>query len=290
MRVPFVKLHGLGNDFIVFDDRQGALPASLATAKSAERLCRRGHGVGADGVLLVLPGDDSVAVARMRVLNADGSEPEMCGNGLRCVAKFIFDRGVRGEGGVLPIDTGAGRLAAEVTAGADGLAAQVRVAMGPVTLQRSGLPMLGEGEHREAPLEVAGEHLVGTALSVGNPHYVAFLASAELDLMAEARRWGPKVEHHTSFPRRTNVELARLRDDGSIELVVWERGCGITQACGTGACATVAAAVLSGRCEAGHEVAVDLPGGRLHIEVQADLQQVWMRGPAVEVYRGELEV
>jgi diaminopimelate epimerase len=333
---PFVKLHGLGNDFIVVDARDPAQSSELEAwwlaPERVQSLCRRGHGVGADGVILALPPRDEGSSARMRILNADGSEPEMCGNGIRCLAKLLYDSGLRGRNSLgepsaattLSIETLAGRLDCEVFADvapnadtdAKARAHEVRVAMGPARLDLEALPMvspLGEqlGEradrHIDAPLPLGNDHpaLVGSAVSMGNPHYVSFVetslddasvddasatkhGSHEHSLEQLARQLGPIVSRHEAFPRGTNVELARLREDGSIELWVWERGCGITQACGTGACATAAAAVVSGRASADQPIAVDLPGGRLTIRVAADLSQVWMRGPATEVYRGTL--
>ena len=297
MGIPFTKLHGHGNDFIVIDARDTPPPPALINSASIVTLCQRAHGVGADGVILALPPKDEAAVARMRIFNADGSEAEMCGNGIRCLAKVLYDGGIRGHDApsLLPIETLAGLLPCEIHTDDSDRAHTIRVAMGPARLAPQDLPMTMPGpDHVDAPLPLRhGDPLVGTAVSLGNPHYVSFvdlLAPPEgrEDLTALATRLGPHVEHHEAFPRRTNLEVARVRDDGSIDLVVWERGCGITQACGTGACATAAAAVLTGRLSAHREIDVDLPGGRLQITVAPDLKQIWMRGPAIEVYRGEL--
>ncbi|HJZ85486.1 MAG TPA: diaminopimelate epimerase [Polyangia bacterium] len=268
----FAKYHGLGNDFIVIDE--------AVSARAATLLCDRRFGVGADGVLMVLPAPAAGADARMRILNADGSEPEMCGNGIRCVAKELFDSG-RVRKDVIRIDTLAGVLACAVQVGESGRVDTVAVEMGRPRLTR---------ERAQEPLAIGGRELALTCVSMGNPHAITFV-SGEEPLRPLAERLGPLVEHHEWFPMRTNVEFARVRSSGAeIELVVWERGCGITMACGTGACATAAAAVLTGRAPAGREIAVDLPGGRLGITVAEDGSGVRMRGPARLAFRGECDL
>jgi len=285
----FAKYHGLGNDFLVVDLR--AAPAALAAiAQDPQRviaLCDRQFGVGGDGVLAVLP--SAVADARMRVLNSDGSEAEMCGNGLRCVAKELFDRGglARPE---LAIETGAGVLICAIDAEA-GVARSVTVQMGAPRLLRGEIPMAGPPGERciEQPLELAGEPVRAvTAVSMGNPHAVTFVASRD-EAWRLARGIGPTIEHHAWFPNRTNAELAHARSRHEIDLVVWERGCGITLACGTGACATTVAAVLTGRAAEATPVRVNLPGGTLEITVLAGMKNVLMKGPAAHVFDGEVD-
>jgi diaminopimelate epimerase len=288
--VYFSKYHGLGNDFIVVDLRAeaGAVPAPDVV----RALCDRRHGIGADGVLPILPATGD-ADARMRVLNADGSEAEMCGNGLRCVVKHLWERdptlGDRAHerGGVLRIDTGAGVLSCQAHTH-HGRVEAVTVDMGRPQLGRAAIPMTGPAGDPciEAPLTVARTSLAVTAVSMGNPHAVAFVDAAGPALRALAEAVGPSIEHHDWFPRRTNAELAHVHGPSEIELVVWERGCGITLACGTGACATAVAACLTGRARAGSEIAVHLPGGALAITVAEDHRTVWMRGPAVHVFDG----
>src|SRR5262249_33849385 len=250
-------------------------------------LCDRQFGVGGDGVLAVLRPTTAGADARMRVLNADGSEAEMCGNGIRCVVRELHDRGglTRSE---MIIDTGAGPLRCEISARTK----LVTVDMGRPRLTRGEVPMTGEADARavEVPLEVAGESLRFTGVSMGNPHAVAFVDTPWLGLRALAEQVGPQVETHAWFPRRTNVELAHAVAADRIDLVVWERGVGITLACGTGACATAVAACLTGRATAGKDVAVRLLGGDLTIQVAADYATVHMRGPAIHVYDGVVDV
>jgi diaminopimelate epimerase len=284
----FAKYHGLGNDFLVVDlrDARGDEVTAVQETDVVKALCDRQFGVGGDGVLAVLPGGPG-ADARMRVLNSDGSEAEMCGNGIRCVAKELFDRGgVRKDR--IAIDTGAGRLVCAIEKRGD-VAQTVTVEMGAPRLTRGEIPMTGPAGERcvEQPIEVRGQPTRNvTCVSMGNPHAVQFIDGENLRVLAETA--GPLVENHAWFPKRTNAEFARVISPREIELVVWERGCGITLACGTGACATVVAAVITGRAEEGSDVLVHLPGGDLVITVQKGLSNVLMRGPALHVFDGEL--
>ena len=240
---------------------------------------------------MMLPPVSDQAQARMRVINADGSEPEMCGNGIRCVAKALHDHVERFHGlDSVIIDTGAGPLGCNLTRGEDGRVRSVCVDMGRPRLDRSALPMVGgTGPFIEGPIQAAGTELLWTAVSMGNPHIVTFVEDPALDLRDMAERLGPAMERHPLFPARTNVELVRMRPDGA-RVWVWERGCGITQACGTGACAVATAATLTNRHPVGRPLRVTLPGGTLTIEVAAQSSRVWMDGPAVEVFSGELEL
>ncbi|MCL4750533.1 MAG: diaminopimelate epimerase [Myxococcales bacterium] len=263
MTLTFHKYEGLGNDFVVID----AARADALDPERARALCDRHFGIGADGVLLVVPPSSSGARARMLVLNADGSRPEMCGNGIRCVALHLARRD--GAAGIsYVIDTDAGPLLCEVER--DGDSAHVRVGMG------RGRP--------EPELAVAfdGRRLTFARVSMGNPHAISF--EEPLDA-AHADRLGPAVS--AELPEGTNVELARQTGDAAFDLVVWERGVGRTLACGTGACATAVAAIRSGRARYDAPIAVDLPGGRLEITVAEGSFEVSMRGPARRVFSGE---
>jgi diaminopimelate epimerase len=299
--LPFSKYQGLGNDFVVVDLRAGEPAPTPNDFSPALKLCDRHFGIGGDGVLPVLPPTVPGADARMRVLNSDGSEAEMCGNGIRCVAKFLYDRDPALRKPSIAIETGAGVLTCAVTPGPDGKADTVSVAMGRPRLTRGEIPMTSGGASGalagapgdrciEQPLEVDGRTLALTTVSMGNPHAVAFVSETGDALRTLAETVGPAVERHALFPRRTNVELARLRDDGEIELVVWERGCGITLACGTGACATAVAACLTGRAQPGREIGVHLLGGRLAITVAEDYSGVTMRGPARLAFEGTVDL
>ena len=297
--LSFLKMEGLGNDFIVVDLRSGAPPAWLDDGAAIRRLCDRHRGVGADGVLAVLPARPGVAaVARMRVRNADGSEAEMCGNGLRCVARYLFEESPPPSLGLtLDIETGAGVLRCELhRAAKSNLAAsdelEIEIAMGAPRLQRAALPMLGPPTALclNEPLVIAGDELRLTAVSMGNPHAVVFAAAdvSGAALVALARRIGPELELHPLFPQRTNVELCHRRAANDYEVVVWERGCGITQACGTGACAVAVAACRLGLSPVDHWLRIELPGGPLQVRVLPGERDVRMRGPARSVYRGHL--
>jgi diaminopimelate epimerase len=288
--VPFAKVQGLGNDFLLVDVRAGEAGPSVQTPEAARALCDRHFGVGGDGVLVLAPPTVNGADARMRVLNADGSEAEMCGNGIRCVAKHLVDRDPAFAGrDTVHIETLAGVLACRVFPGPDGRIATVAVAMGRPRLTRAELPMTGPADERTIELPFPDLDVRLTGVSMGNPHVVAFVDESGAALRARAETLGPRLERHALFPQRTNVELAR-RHEGGIELVVWERGCGITLACGTGACATAVAACLTGRAEVGRELAVTLLGGTLGITVHDGFAGVTMRGPAALVYEGHADL
>jgi diaminopimelate epimerase len=292
MSLPFVKVEGIGNDFAVVDLRPGR-PGALAGGPSPQdpavvrAICDRRFGVGADGVLAILP--STLGDARMRVLNADGSEAEMCGNGIRCVAKVLYESDPALRRPLLRIETGAGLLECAVAATA-GVVRDVTVEMGRPRLTRDEIPLAPGGATRalREPIAARDREFRFTAVSMGNPHAVIFV-DGEDDLRALAETYGPTLEVADRFPRRTNVELARVRG-GEIDLVVWERGSGLTLACGTGACATVVAAALEDRLPAGIETPVHLPGGTLTITVAKDLIGVRMRGPARVVFDATIDV
>lgn len=288
----FSKYHGLGNDFIIVDlraDTGSAAADRLQEPGIVRALCDRRFGVGADGILPILATDN--ADARMRVLNADGSEAEMCGNGIRCVIKHLFERDDTMRRDSLLIDTGAGALECGMTVD-DGAVTTVTVDMGRPRLTRGEIPMTGPAQERclSTPMTIGDTELTLTAVSMGNPHAIAFVRQSGADLRALAEKIGPSIENHAWFPRRTNAEFTCVHSSTELELVVWERGCGITSACGTGACATVVAACLSGHCRVGEEVAVRLLGGDLAITVADDYRTVYMRGPATHVYDAEFDL
>jgi diaminopimelate epimerase len=292
--VPFTKVEGLGNDFVVMDLRPGRAAAEvIAAAQRPEivmRVCDRHFGVGADGVLAILPGERGDA--RMRVLNADGSEAEMCGNGIRCVAKVLYESDPALRRSPLRIDTGAGLLECALELSGTEVT-QVAVEMGRPRLSRDEIPLSpgGPGGARRVPIRARDRVFEMTAVSMGNPHAILFIDDPGEDLRALAETYGPVLEIDPTFPRRTNVELARARPrERQIDLVVWERGCGITLACGTGACATAVAAGLEGRIAWGTEMAVNLPGGTLSITVAEGGDGVRMRGPARTVFRSEIDL
>ncbi|MFN3429434.1 MAG: diaminopimelate epimerase [Candidatus Sericytochromatia bacterium] len=274
MTLRFAKYQGTGNDFLLIDGLKG-LP-DVDWAAFARRWCDRHYGVGGDGVILVLEGQS--APFAMRVINADGSEPEMCGNGLRCFVKYLADRGLAPMG-PFDVETGAGTLRPEVLP--DG---RVRVEMGAPILERSRIPMAGPEAAQvvEEPIAVGAESFLVTAVSMGNPHAVIFVPDAGAVPLAE---WGPALERHPSFPARTNVEFTEVLNRREARMRVWERGAGPTLACGTGACATLVAGVLTGRLD--REATIHLPGGPLAI-AWPEGGPIVMTGAAEAVFEGEL--
>ena len=267
------KYEGLGNDFVVLDRRASGVDVSPSASRA---LCDRRRGVGADGVLVLLPSER--AAARMVVHNADGSLAEMCGNGLRCVAKYLLDREPGRD--ALEVETGAGVLPARARR-AGGEVVEVEIELGPARLQAPHLPP-GPGGGPFVAASVPGLDWPGTAVSMGNPHLVLLGAPAEV-----VREHGPRLEHLPGFPDRTNVE-AVSRGGEELRVWVWERGSGLTDACGTGAAASVAAALVAGWVQPDVFVPVELPGGRLAVRVSADLQRTTLRGPARFVFTAEL--
>jgi diaminopimelate epimerase len=257
----FAKYHGLGNDFVLVE-------GPLTTPDRARRICDRRRGVGADGLVTILPPRTPGAAATMHIYNSDGSVAEMCGNAVRCLAKHLAER--RGLAGTIRIDTGAGTKDCTLHRDPSGEVIAVSVEMGPAKVAG------------DEDFTVGSERLSATRVSMGNPHAVLFERDAPS--LERAGRVGPVVEK--AVAGGVNVGFARPGPEG-IDLVVWERGAGLTDACGTGACAAVAASIRRGAVEAGAPVAVRLPGGTLEITITADLSRVTMRGPAERVFEGE---
>lgn len=269
------KYHGIGNDFVVLDRRTSGEDID---ADRAVKLCDRRRGIGGDGVLVLLPSER--AAAKMVVHNADGSLAEMCGNGLRCAVKYLVDaEGSRPAS--IKVETGAGVLDCAVQYD-DGGAREIEVSMGPARLVAANLPSGQSGTpFVDAPVPGFPE-LRGTAVSMGNPHLVLSNGRRE-----EIDTLGPKLERHPAFPQRTNVEFVRQHGD-RLEVWVWERGSGFTQACGTGACAAVAAFVHRGLLPPDVWIPVALPGGELRIRVTSDLSSCLLRGPAQFVFEARV--
>jgi diaminopimelate epimerase len=268
MKIFFTKMHGLGNDFIVIDCRRegpGALPAL------SRKLCDRRFGIGADQVLLLY--DSEISDFRMRIFNADGGEVEMCGNGIRCLAKYIWDRGIS-QNTVLSVETLAGIIRPEKAGDL------ITVDMGEPVLEGRLIPVARDGVIIDMPLEVGDRQFKFTCVSMGNPHAVTFVDDVD---GVDVKKYGTLVETHALFPMRTNVEFIQVIDPGHIRMRVWERGSGETMACGTGASAAAVAAHMKGL--AGKKVKVALLGGELMIEWKDD-NHVYMTGPAVEVFEG----
>ena len=262
MKIRFSKWHGLGNDFVLVE-------GTPVGPERARRICDRRRGIGADGVVAVLPPRTPGAAAAMHITNSDGSTAEMCGNAIRCLAKHLAE--TRGIDGTVRIDTDAGTKTCTLHRAPSGEVTAVSVEMGPARVE-------GEQDFR-----VGGETLHATRVSMGNPHAVLFDAPTR----ERADAVGPAIEH--AVEGGVNVGFARPAA-GGIDLVVWERGAGLTDACGTGACAAAVAAIRRGDVKAGVPVPVRLPGGALEITVAPDLSGVLMRGPAERVFEGEAEI
>jgi len=273
----FTKMHGCGNDYIYVDCFHEKLPADVPALSRA--ISDRHFGVGGDGLILICPSEK--ADASMRMFNADGSEAEMCGNGLRCVAKYVHDHGIV-RGTRLHIETGRGVLAVDLEIEA-GKARRVRVDMGEPILQASDIPTTLPGNPPvNVPLAIDGVTLNFTCVSMGNPHAVTFVDEITDQ---HVHGIGPKVEKHPAFPRRTNVEFIKANRAGDATMRVWERGSGETLACGTGACASAVAGVLTGKLA--RRVVIHLLGGDLELHWSEADKHVYMTGPAVEVFSGE---
>lgn len=280
--LPFTKLHGLGNCYLYIDVRDRPLPEEILP-ELARRMADRGFGIGADGIILIDHSEQ--APFRMRIFNSDGSEAEMCGNGIRGFAKYLYDRGQAGSD--QSVETLAGVLHTRVVREEGGVARAIAVDMGRPVLTRGAIPMHGEPLHQavDMPLSAAGTNLLLTAVSMGNPHVVHFV-SALWD-RAETARVGEAVEHHPWFPRRVNFHVAEVVHPQLVRVRHWERGAGLTNACGTGACAVLVAGVLSGRLD--RDAEVEVPGGSLHI-TWAKNDHVMMTGPAEQVCEGVFDI
>jgi diaminopimelate epimerase len=278
MSIEFTKYQGLGNDFILIDNRHS--PEPILSPAIARQMCDRHFGIGADGVIFALPGQNDTDYT-MRIFNSDGSEPEMCGNGIRCLARFLAElEGEATVGKSYRISTLAGiitpRLAAEEMVTVDMGIPLLTAAEIPTTLNAANAQVINQ------PLTIAGASWLVTCVSMGNPHCITFVENVQsIDLQAI----GPEFEHHPVFPKRTNTEFIQVVNPNYLKMRVWERGAGITLACGTGACASLVAAVLTERSE--QRCTVELPGGCLNIHWNQEDGRVYMTGPAQQVFQGD---
>lgn len=277
--MKFTKMHGAGNDYVYVNCFAEKLPADLAALAVA--VSDRHKGIGGDGMILICPSERGDA--RMRMFNADGSEAEMCGNGLRCVAKYVYDHGIARKN-ELNIETGRGVLTTQLEI-ANGKAQRVRINMGAPILKSADIPTTLPGDPPiRQKLSAGGREFEVTCVSMGNPHCVTFVNDVNDDWVL---RIGPEVERHPAFPRKVNAEFIQVLSPREFKMRVWERGSGETQACGTGACASAVAGVLAGLTE--RRVLAHLPGGDLELE-WAESGDVFLTGPAVEVYSGDWPV
>lgn len=286
MKVRFTKMHGLGNDFVVIDDRAEELDLS---ADDVRFLCDRNFGIGADGVMLVRPAVSPDADFGWWFRNSDGSVAEMCGNGIRCFARYLVEHGcVEPDRTRVTVETTPGLYSIDIVRDESGGFSGATVDMGEPILRSTDVPTTLAPNRAESvvdgALTIDGEDLRVTCVSMGNPHCVIFVDDVE---SAPVGSLGPLVETDEAFPRKTNVEFASVEDRSHIRLRVWERGVGETLACGTGACATVVAASLNGLTD--RSVRVSLPGGELDI-VWSEEGHVFMTGPACEVFQGNIRI
>jgi diaminopimelate epimerase len=278
MKLSFTKMHGISNDYVYVNAFAVTVPDPPTVA---QKVSDRRTGIGGDGLILICPSDN--AHARMEMYNADGSRGAMCGNGIRCVGKYLYDHGlVRSNPLKIDTDSGLKTLFLKVQ---DGKVSRVTVDMGEPILDGPLIPVAAAGQIIDQPLEVEGNSYRVTCVSMGNPHCVTFVDDVEpLDL----EKIGPKFEHHPFFPKRVNTEFIEVVSSTELNMRVWERGSGETWACGTGACAAAVAAVLTKK--AGRRVTIHLRGGDLEIEWRAEDNHVYMTGPAEEVFEGTMEV
>lgn len=271
----FTKMHGLGNDYVYVNCFEEAVdnPGELAIAVSD-----RHFGIGSDGLILIMPSDQ--ADVRMRMFNADGSEAQMCGNGIRCVAKYAYDHGLVDKDEIA-VQAEAGIKTLQLTV-EGGKVSKVRVNMGRPSLLRKDLPMVGEPDSQciDEPLDVDGQTYAITCVSVGNPHCCIFVDDADA---VDLDKVGPKIENHPSFPERINVHFVQIISRNEVKMATWERGSGITLACGTGATAVCVACAVNDKTD--RQILAHLPGGDLELEWAED-DHVYMTGPATEVFQG----
>ena len=278
--MKFTKMHGIGNDYVYVNCFQEEVKNPAEVSKYVSD---RHFGIGSDGLILIKPSD--VADFKMDMYNADGSQGEMCGNGIRCVAKYVYDYGLTDKESI-SVETLAGIKHLELTIDA-GKVALVRVNMGSPELVPEKIPVAAEGERAiNVPLEVKGKSYQMNCVSMGNPHCVIFMEEDVRNLNLEAI--GPNFENHERFPKRINTEFVNVLDHRTLRMRVWERGSGETLACGTGACATAVAAMLNGHVE--KEVTVHLLGGDLKIQWDGGNAPVYMTGPAATVFDGIIEL
>ncbi|MBT5954987.1 diaminopimelate epimerase [bacterium] len=280
-RLRFSKMHGLGNDFILIDGINQRID-DKDLSSLARTMCDRNFGIGADGLIIALKSDSTDI--KMRVINSDGSEPEMCGNGIRCFSKFVYEKKLI-EKVVFSVETLAGNMVQALII-KDGVVVSVEVDMGEPILIAKDIPVVSDTDQAVCkPIDILGKTYEFTAVSMGNPHAVVFLDDLKtIDL----EKIGPLFESHSNFPEKINTEFVQIVNPNESILIVWERGAGETLACGTGACASVVAGVLNKKCE--RKVKVHLPGGPLMIEWQEHDNHLVMTGPAELVFDGQIEI
>ncbi|MGM0394135.1 MAG: diaminopimelate epimerase [Thermodesulfobacteriota bacterium] len=283
-QISFSKMEGLGNDFIVMDDRNGSIDAGISYSELSKILCDRHFGIGGDGIILVKPSKDHDI--RFVIYNSDGSRADMCGNGMRCFAKYLYEKKII-DNKQIRVQTDAGTVVPEVVANASGRVTSVKVDMGPPVLPCRDVPFISDKDTAiDEPVDMAdGTTVTLTAVGMGNPHAVVFVDDlSEVDVAGQGRA----IEIHPRFPAKTNVEFIQVMDDQTLKMKVWERGAGMTLACGTGACAALTAAHVTGRT--GNRATVMLDGGDLSIFWDKTTGHLFKTGPARLVFEGVIQV
>ena len=284
MEIEFTKMEGIGNDFIFIDDRAGNIESYRPYPELAQKLCSRHFGIGADGIILILKSQDHDI--RFRIYNSDGSEAQMCGNGMRCFAKLLYEKKIISKK-IFTVDTKAGTVVPEVITDDGGLVRSVRVDMGEPILLCRDIPFKSPNERALDELLIAGkdqEYRI-TTVSMGNPHAVIFVEDLE---SVDVEKIGRSIETHERFPEKTNVEFIEVVSKSELKMKVWERGAGITLACGTGACAVLVAAHLTGRTD--DRALIHLTGGDLEIHWDKASNHVFKTGPATLVFEGRVRI
>ncbi|MBU8849585.1 MAG: diaminopimelate epimerase [Desulfobacterales bacterium] len=283
MELDFIKMEGLGNDFIILDDRDEKIEQYENYPALAKKLCSRHFGIGADGIILILESLDHDI--KFRIYNSDGSQAQMCGNGIRCFAKYLYENKMILQKKIR-VDTKAGTVVPEVLTDDKDKVNSVRVDMGEPVLFCRDIPFENTNEKAiEERLMVGDKEYHITAVSMGNPHAVVFVDDVE---KVDIKRIGPSIETHERFPEKTNVEFIEVINTGELKMKVWERGAGITLACGTGACAALVAASLTGRAQ--ENAIVHLDGGDLDIHWNKETNHIFKTGPATLVFEGRIRI
>ncbi len=285
MKLKFTKMHGCGNDYVYVNGFSQHIDADNKP-ELVRRLSDRHFGIGGDGVIFINPGKK--AAFEMEMYNADGTRAQMCGNGIRCVAKYVYDYGLTDKTSITVESFGAVKYL-DLTLGTDGTVSTVRVNMGAPILTASEVPVLSDNEQVvDEEITVNGQTYRMTCVSMGNPHAVVFVDDIDDMKKFEIEKIGPYFENHERFPERINTEFVKVIDKNTVQMRVWERGTGETLACGTGCCATTAACVLNGRTDT--KVNVKVLGGEIRCEWDREENLVYMTGAAATVFEGSVEV
>ncbi|MCP4114815.1 MAG: diaminopimelate epimerase [Desulfobacteraceae bacterium] len=283
MELAFTKMHGIGNDFVMLDDRDGGIMADTPYPELAQRLCSRRFGIGADGIILIL--ESATRDIGFRIFNSDGSEPEMCGNGMRCFARLVYEKGILTKKR-FTVETLAGTIVPELTVNDADKVTSICVDMGEPILEPGKIPFKSDNSPAvNETVEVNGKQVHLTAVSMGNPHAVIFVDDVDA---VDLENQGREIETHERFPEKVNVEFIQPMNDHELKMRVWERGAGETLACGTGACASLVASCLNGH--SGENALIHLAGGDLTIRWDRKSNHIFKTGPATLSFTGTVEI